>query len=136
MAWVVDTSVLVDVFENDPKFGRSSARCLKRYLSHGLVVCPINFIELAPLCQGDESLQETFLRKMGVSWSEPWTSKDTSTAHRLWHKHIQAKRAGSAEKRPVADILIAAFALRFEGLITRNRKDFARLAPGLRIVEN
>jgi hypothetical protein len=40
MAWVVDTSVLVDVFENDPQFGRKSAYCLAKYVKEGLVICP------------------------------------------------------------------------------------------------
>ncbi|MEX2382357.1 MAG: type II toxin-antitoxin system VapC family toxin [Opitutales bacterium] len=135
MEWVVDTSVLVDVFENDPDFGLRSARCLTRYLSQGLVVCPVTYIEFSPVCLGDQLLQETFFRKVGVRSLEPWTSKDTLTAHCLWNEHIQAKRAGSVKKRPIADVFIGAFALRYAGLITRNAKDFSRLAPGLSIVE-
>jgi len=35
----------------------------------------------------------------------------------------------------VADVLIAAFAERFQGIITRNASDFRNILPTLRIVE-
>lgn len=38
-------------------------------------------------------------------------------------------------KCPVADVLIAAFAERFQGIITRNASDFRNILPTLRIVE-
>jgi predicted nucleic acid-binding protein len=38
-------------------------------------------------------------------------------------------------KRPIADVLIAAFADRFQGIITRNAAHFRNIAPALTIVE-
>ncbi len=35
--WVVDTCVVLDVFEHDPRFGRPSAELLQRLLRDGLV---------------------------------------------------------------------------------------------------
>jgi predicted nucleic acid-binding protein len=43
----------------------------------------------------------------------------------LWGEYVEKKRARKTERRPVADVLIEAFAQRFDGLITRNPKDFA-----------
>ena len=128
MAWVVDTSVLLDIRLNDPAFGVASATCLARQLGDGLVICPVTYVELAPAFRGDQSLQESFLRQIGVVWSEGWTSADMQTAHRLWTEHIKRKRAGQVGKRPVADVLIEAFALRFQRLITRNARHFASVA--------
>ncbi|MES2571365.1 MAG: hypothetical protein V4710_15095, partial [Verrucomicrobiota bacterium] len=53
-----------------------------------------------------------------------WTLHDSQIAHGLWAAHITSKRTGHTGKRPVADILIEAFAKRFQGLITRNPKHF------------
>ena len=41
--------------------------------------------------------------------------------------HIQKKNSRPVGKRPVADVLIEAFAQRFQGLITRNPKHFTRV---------
>ena len=135
MAWVVDTAVLIDVFEADAAFGLRSARCLDRHRAAGLVVCPVSYVEFAPACNGDPSVEEDFLGRLQVNWLEPWVWRDTATAHRLWHDHIRVKRGGAAVKRPIADILIASFAHRFDGLITRNAAHFRRLCPELKIVE-
>ena len=128
MAWIVDTSVLLDIRLNDPAFGVASATCLARRLDEGLVLCPVSYVELAPSFQGDHALQQSFLRRVGVGWLEPWNWQDTAAAHRLWASQIARKRAGNAKKRPVADLLIEAFAQRFQGLITRNPKHFTTVS--------
>jgi predicted nucleic acid-binding protein len=51
-----------------------------------------------------------------------------------WHRHIRQRRAGQSPRRPVADVLIGAFACRFRGLLTRNPRDFAAAFPDLRLV--
>ena len=124
MAWVVDTSVLLDVRMNDAVFGMASARCLSAHLGDGLVISPTTYVELAPAFDGDAALQEEFLARNGVEWLDPWTQADTAAAHRLWADHVTKKRAGLDSKRPVADIFIEAFAKRFQGLISRNPQHF------------
>jgi predicted nucleic acid-binding protein len=90
-----------------------------------LPVCPVTYIELAPEFAGDAALQEAFFQRVGVQWSEPWTRQDTENAFHLWVDRIAKKRSGRAGKRPVADVLIEAFAQRFRGLITRNSRHFS-----------
>jgi predicted nucleic acid-binding protein len=36
-------------------------------------------------------------------------------------------------RRPLADVLIGAFASRYQGLITRNTDDFASIFPDLKV---
>ncbi len=74
MAWVVDTSVLLDIHVDDPTFGSRSGQCLVRYLPDGLVICPVSYVELAPAFCGDGSLEQAFLHEAGVDWLQPWTS--------------------------------------------------------------
>lgn len=125
MAWVVDTSVLLDIRQNDPQFGLAAAECLVRHLPEGLVLCPVTYVELAPEFRGDSALQARFLERVGVEWLEPWTRQDTLNAFHLWAQYVERKRAGHVGKRPVADVLIEAFAQRFQGMITRNVKHFS-----------
>lgn len=78
MAWVVDTSVVLDLLTGDPGFEPASTACLQTHLDEGLVVSPVTFVELGR---------------------------------------------------------VAAFAERFQGLITRNTDDFRRILPTLPLVE-
>jgi predicted nucleic acid-binding protein len=135
MAWVVDSCVLIDVAINDPTFGRVSANCLQSRLRQGLLICPVSYVEIGPIFEGDVALQEHFLEAAGISWMEPWTSADTALAHQLWVQYVLRKRRQKTGRRPVADLLIGAFAARFEGLVTRNVDHFRGLCPGLRLIQ-
>jgi predicted nucleic acid-binding protein len=135
MNWIVDTCVVIDLFENDPDFGLRSARLLEQRLAEGLAICPITQIELAPAFDGDLDEQKHFLAQAGIDHQGSWTVADTEAAHRAWHLHIVARRSGALSKRPVADILIGAFAANRRGLITRNPRDFRRNFPHLTILE-
>jgi predicted nucleic acid-binding protein len=135
MAWAIDTCVLIDVLDDDPDHGRGSAALLSRKLEAGLVICPLTYVELAPAFNGSPALEEEFLAGVGVDWRQPWTWQDTAAAHRAWAAHVASRRARRAPKRPIADVLIGAFAMRFEGFVTRNAGDFRRIFPSLPIAE-
>jgi len=133
MSWVVDTCVLIDVLENDPAFGRASAHLLEKSLHDGLVLCPVTMVELAPAFAGNLEVQKHFLEQVGVDFTESWTLADTESAHRAWNIYVQARRTSDTPKRPLADLLIGAFACRQQGLITRNPTDFRRWFPKLKV---
>lgn len=135
MPWVVDTCLLIDVAENDPEFGEGSARLLDRQRSAGLLVAPVSYVELAPLFNGVTEAENEFLESIGVNWTQSWTWPDTMAAHRGWYQYILKRRMAKISKRPIADVLIGAFATRFNGLLTRNAKDFRPLFPDLRLEE-
>jgi predicted nucleic acid-binding protein len=135
MTWVVDTCVVLDVFENDPQFGRPSAILLQRLLPQKLAISPVTMVELSAAFAGDLAEQKRFLELAGISYAEPWTSADTELAHAAWATYVKAKRAGQTPRRPVADVLIGAFAAHRRGLVTRNPSDFQRWFPKLTIRE-
>lgn len=133
MTWVVDTSVLIDVLEDDPRFGEASGRLLDALLPQGLTICPVTYVELAPCFEGTRSLLEEFLAGVGVDFSQDWHRDDTRSAFDAWQSHVQRRRSGEGPKRPIADILIGAFAQRFQGLVTRNGDHFRPGFPELEI---
>lgn len=135
MTWVVDTCVVIDVLENDPSFGLRSATLLELKLAEGLSICPVTFVELAPAFEGDLEQQERFLEQAGIDSRSGWTAADTRTAHQAWYLHITARRSGILPKRPIADVLIGAYASNRRGLVTRNPGDFRRNFPDLQILE-
>ena len=131
---MVDTCVLIDVLENDASFGAASAELLDSRRGEGLVVCPVTYVELAPGFLGNLRLQNDFLSNIGIDFSSAWTNSDTIAAHQAWNRHVVMKRKKTAAKRPLADILIGAFASNRTGLLTRNPNDFTAAFPSLRIM--
>jgi predicted nucleic acid-binding protein len=135
MPWTVDTCVLVDIIENDPVFGLPSATCLKKNLRDGLCICPVSFVELGPTFAGNTFELRMFLNRCGIAYTMPLDLGAAEIGHKAWHKAIAAKRKHAAPKRPVADILIGAFAMQTRGIITRNPKDFRNHFPDLKIID-
>jgi len=133
MAWAVDTCMLIDVLDDDPRFGRSSALTLESHAGDGLVACPLTYAELAPAFLGDVALQDEFLHGVGIDFLQDWTWADTRRAHEAWHRFVDRRRSQSLPRRPLADVLIGAFASRFQGLITRNAGDFEPIFPNLNL---
>ena len=131
MAWVVDTCLVIDVLDDDPAFGLASATLLDARAADGLVLCPVSYVELAPAFLGDASRQRAFLEQVGIDVSEPWDWADTVAAHKGWARHVERRRRRQAGRRPVADVLIGAFASNRAGLLTRNPADFRTAYPSL-----
>ena len=136
MAWVVDTCILLDIGLDDPAFGEASETLLQGSAEAGLLVCPVTFIELAPAFGGSLTALRKFLSGLAVDYAALWQEQDTQQAAQAWSRHIARRRVHPARttKRPVADVLIGGFALRFDGLLTRNTGDFRKLFPSLRLV--
>lgn len=134
MAWVVDTCILLDTGLDDPDFGVASEKLLGEKFADGLVVCPVTFVELAPAFSGHLEALEDFLFQLGVDHSEDWIAEDTANACEAWTRQVEKRRIDKAARRPIADILIGAFAQRFQGLLTRNIGDFRKLFPSLQLL--
>lgn len=134
MPWVIDSCVLLDVALKDPAHGLSSALFLEARRGEGLTVCPVSIVEIAPFFDGSVATVREFLKLMAAESSASWMEADTEAAVQGWTRYLRLKRAGESAKRPVADILIGAFAVRHQGLITRNPDDFRPLFPRMTIL--
>lgn len=136
MAWIVDSCILLDIALADPKFGQASAQCVASKLTDGVIACPVSQIEITPQFGGQISKVKHFLQQSGIQHSIDWTEADTEAASIGWAAYVTAKRAtANLPKRPIADIQIGGFAVRFQGLITRNPGDFRPWFPALVIAE-
>lgn len=135
MAWVVDSCILIDIAVADPLFGTASAQCVSSKLADGVVACPVSQIEIVPQFGGQPTQVRHFLQQSGIQHTIDWTNADTEAASLGWAAYVAARRAGRAAKRPLADLQIGGFSMRFQGLITRNAGDFRPWFPTLIIVE-
>ena len=134
MIWVVDTCVLIDVLRGDESFASASANAMQSKLTEGLTIAPLTYVELSPEFNGDIAAQDEFLDGIWIRRDFGGNPGAILAAHRAWNEHIRRKRSGTDRKRPIADIMIGAYALSKGGLITRNEDDFRSLYPSLPIL--
>lgn len=131
--WVVDTCVLIDLLRRDEAFATLAADALDAKRTEGLTIAPLTYVELAPALGGDVRAQDYFLSEIGISIDFEGKKDIVLAAHHAWHDHIRRKRKGEVVKRPIADVMIGAYAESKGGLITRNEDDFRVLFPNLLI---
>ena len=115
------------------EFSTKSADAIDAKRAEGLVVAPITYVELAPSFRGDIAKQDSVLSGMGIEFDFAGNRQAVLAAHKAWYEHALRKRLGEAVKRPIADVLIGAYAVEKGGLITRNEADFKTLYPNLTI---
>ena len=65
--WIVDTCVVLDVFENDPQFGEASAKLLENLLPDGLAVAAVTFVAAAPLPGAPPDMAGTNVAQVGAT---------------------------------------------------------------------
>ena len=133
MIWVVDTCVVIDLVERDSEFGVVSAAALASKIDDSFVIAPITYVELGPVFDGDRERQDIFLKELWIDFDFAGDKDVVVSAHKAWHEHVLRKRRGEVMKRPIADVMIGAYALQKGGLITRNEDDFRSLYPTLNI---
>ena len=125
--------MIIDVLSGDGVFSAKSADAIDMKRSEGLVVAPITYVELAPSFLGDVARQDMVLSSLGIECDFAGNKEAVLAAHKAWYEHVLRKRSGEVAKRPIADVLIGAYAMEKGGLITRNEADFKTIYPNLTI---
>lgn len=133
MTWIVDTCIILDILDGHPEFAEMSSSALQSKLDDVLAIAPITYVELSPAFNGDVAAQNAFLDGLWINFDFRGEKEAVLFAHKAWHEHVMRKRSGNVKKRPIADVLIGAYAMRKGGLITRNEADFKTLYPNLTI---
>ena len=128
MITAVDTSVLLDVFLPDERYGEQSKSLLRAaYDSGAIVVSDIVYAELAPAFP-DRAVFDRALREINATTSPV----DTDIAYDAGMRWLRYRQSGGPRTRIITDFLIGAHAVAVaDKFLTRDRGFFATYFPEL-----
>ena len=131
MKTAVDTSVILDVVTDDPKWGDASEKALARAFELGsLVINDCVLAEITPALAPHHL--ERFLSDWRILYL-PTSQSVAITAGRMYARYL--KRSGRA-KRVLPDFLIGAHALETTGrILARDRGYYRDYFKGLEVIE-
>lgn len=132
MITAVDTSVLIDVFGADSRFGTASAQALRACLNEGAVVANEVVWSETRAAFGSDADFTRAMQALNISFAA--SSQDsTNLAGRSWQSY---RAAGGTRQRVMADFLIGAHAkLQCDRLLTRDRGYYRKYFASLAVVE-
>jgi predicted nucleic acid-binding protein len=127
---VVDSSVLLDLFTDDPVWGDwSSARLAEAFDAGPVVINPLIFAELSVGFERVEDLDDALPPQI-TREDLPWEA-----AFLAGRCFVEYRRAGGARRSPLPDFYIAAHAATTgRRLLTRDRPRHVELLPSLNVV--
>jgi len=114
--WVVDTCVILDLVAGSPDQTVAAESVLDR--AGAVAVCPVSVVELGPTFPDGGKLRDFFL-DYGIEAHHPFTELDADVGRDAWHRIIRQRRLTGSSRRPIADILIGAFAVGRAGVVSR-----------------
>ena len=129
MITAVDTSVLLDVFLPDERFGERSKEWLRAaYDAGAIVVSDIVYAELVPAFR-DRSALDGALREINAQVSH----LNAAMAHEAGLRWWRYRQSGGPRERIITDFLIGAHAFSVaEAFLTRDRGFYETYFPELK----
>ena len=132
MITAVDTCILIDVLEGDPRHGPASRDALRACMKQGAIeACEVVWAEVATAYGRELGKLLEALEKLGIGFS-PMSKEAALHAARCWHAY---RKAGGGHDRIVADFLIGGHAAdACDRLLTRDRGFYRRHFKKLKLV--
>ena len=135
MKYLVDPQLVVDVLERGGEWSERVAALFERHRGDELVLAQVSYLALSPSFVGIRSMQDRCLDGLGIKVARTAPAKVMDAAYVAWSR-FQKENPGERGGMSAFDQLyIGAFALLYDGILTRNGALYRTYYETLNVVE-
>ena len=135
MKFLVDPQIVTDALKGESEEGRRALDLFEAHKADELILAPTSYIALSPAFMGIRSMQDRFLEGLGIKVARTAPAKVMDAAYAAWSR-FQKENPGERGGMSAFDQLyIGAFALLYDGILTRNGALYRTYYETLNVVE-
>ena len=135
MKFLVDPQLITDALKGESEEGRRALDLFKAHKADELILAPTSYIALSPAFMGIRSMQDRFLETIGVRVTRNAPAKVMDAAYSAWSRYQQENPRVAGGNSVFDQLYIGAYALLYDGILTRQGDLYHRYFETLNVVE-
>ena len=135
MKYLVDPQLILDILEGASEQSKSAEALFERHRADDLVLAPTSYLALSAAFMGIRSMQDRFLDNLGVKVTKNAPAKVMDAAYSAWSRYQKENPVVKGGMSVFDQLYIGAYALLFDGILSRNATLYQTYFDSLNVVE-
>ena len=135
MKFLVDPQLITDALKGESEAGKSALALFEAHKEDELILAPTSYIALSPAFMGIRSMQDRFLETLGVRVTRNAPAKVMDAAYSAWSRYQQDNPRIAGGNSVFDQLYIGAYALLYDGILTRQGDLYRKYFETLNVVE-
>ena len=135
MKFLVDPQLVTDALDGDSEAGKRAVALFEAHRADELVLAPTSYLALSSAFMGIRSMQDRFLENFGIRVTRNAPAKVLNAAYSAWSRYQQENPRVAGGNSVFDQLYIGAYALLYDGILTRQGDLYHRYFETLNVIE-
>ena len=135
MKFLVDPQLIKDALKGESEAGKSALALFEAHKADELILAPTSYVALSPAFMGIRSMQDRFLETVGIRVARNAPAKVMDAAYSAWSRYQQDNPRIAGGNSVFDQLYIGAYALLYDGILTRQGDLYRKYFETLNVVE-
>lgn len=132
--YIVDPQLVTDILDAKSEAAARANALIEAHRGDDLILAPTSYVALSSAFMGIRSMQDRFLENLGIRVAKTASEKVLSAAYSAWGRY-QQDNPGSEGPGIFESLYIGAYALLYDGLLTRQGDLYRKYFETLTVIE-
>ena len=135
MKYLVDPQLITDILDSESEWSKRVAALFEAHRGDELILAPTSYIALGPAFMGIQSMQDRFLDNLGIRVAKNVPAKVMDAAYQAWSRYQKENPVVKGGMSVFDQLYIGAYALLYDGILTRQGDLYHRYFETLNTIE-